>query len=120
MNNAYSSATGVDGLHLLPTQRLQLEPSQRQAVQTILAQLVPHAQVFAFGSRVSGSPRKYSDLNLAIVMPQPLSLRNLSQLKASFEDSDIPICIDLVDWQQADPSFKSAVTAQGMVVLQTS
>jgi hypothetical protein len=70
MNNAYSSATGLDGLHLLP--------------------------------------------------PQPLSLRNLSQLKASFEDSDIPICIDLVDWQQADPSFKSAVTAQGMVVLQTS
>jgi uncharacterized protein len=65
----------------------------------------------------SAAARKYSDLDLAIVMPRPISLGNLSQLKASFEDSDIPICIDLVDWQQADSSFKSAVTARGMVTL---
>ena len=105
------------GLHFLSPQCLQLDIGHRQAVQAILAQQLPHAQVFAFGSRVSGTPRKYSDLDLAIVMPQPLSLRTLSQLKTSFEDSDIPICIDLVDWQQADPDFKTAVAAQGVVAL---
>lgn len=117
MNKAAPGPLGLDALHPLPPQRLQLEPRQRQAVRAILAQLLPQAQVFAFGSRVSGTPRKYSDLDLAIVMPQPLSLRTLSQLKTSFEDSDIPICVDLIDWQQADPDFKTAVVAQGMVAL---
>lgn len=79
---------------------------------------MPQAQVFAFGSRVNGAPRKYSDIDLAIVLPQPLGLRKLRQLKDAFEDSDLEICVDIVDWSVADPDFKAAVEAQGMAALQ--
>ena len=98
--------------------RVLLPLLQLQAIQSILAQQEPQAQVFAFGSRVSGNPRKYSDIDLAIALPQPLGLRKLRQLKDAFEDSDLPICVDIVDWSMADEDFKAAVEAQGMATLQ--
>lgn len=97
--------------------KVLLDPLQLQAIQNILARQVPQAQVFAFGSRVNGTPRKYSDIDLAIALPQPLGLRKLRQLKDAFEDSDLPICVDIVDWSLADPDFKAAVELQGMAAL---
>ena len=97
---------------------IQLPESHLQIIQSILAQQVPQAQIFAFGSRVNGTPRKYSDIDLAIASSQPLGLRKLRQLKDAFEDSNLPICVDIVDWTLADADFKAAVEAQGMAALQ--
>ena len=96
---------------------LHLAPAHLALVQTILADHLPQARVLAFGSRAAGIPRKYSDLDLAIIQPEPLSLRTISRLKNAFEDSDLPICVDVVDWNQSDNEFKAMVTAQGMVEL---
>ena len=97
---------------------IQLPEPHVQIIQRILRRQVPQAQVFAFGSRVNRTPRKYSDIDLAIALPQPLGLRRLRQLKDAFEDSDLPICVDIVDWSLADPDFKATVKAQGLAALQ--
>ena len=97
---------------------LQLAPAHLMMVQAILADHLPQARVLAFGSRAAGTPRKYSDLDLAIIQPEPLSLHTISRLKIAFEDSDLPICVDVVDWNQADTEFKAMVSKQGMVELQ--
>ena len=39
-------------------------------------------------------------------------------MKDAFEDSELPICVDIVDWSLADADFKAAVEAQGMAALQ--
>lgn len=97
---------------------LQLTPAHFSLVQAILAEHVPRARVLAFGSRAAGTPRKYSDLDLAVIQQEPLTLRVISRLKTAFEDSDLPICVDVVDWNQADSEFKAMVARQGMVELQ--
>ena len=97
---------------------LHLAPAHMALVQSILADHVPKARVLAFGSRAAGTPRKYSDLDLAVIQPEPLTLRVISRLKTAFENSDLPICVDVVDWNQADNEFKAMVTKQGMVELQ--
>ncbi len=97
---------------------LHLAPAQLSMVQAILAEHLPQARALAFGSRAAGTPRKYSDLDLAIIQPEPLTLRVISRLKNAFEDSDLPICVDVVDWNQADSEFKAIVVKQGMVELQ--
>lgn len=97
---------------------LQLAPAHLRLVQAILGDHVPQARVLAFGSRAAGTPRKYSDLDLAIIQPEPLSLHTISRLRIAFEDSDLPICVDVVDWNQADSEFKAMVARQGMVELQ--
>ena len=97
---------------------IQLPPEHLSLVQAILADHLPLARVLAFGSRAAGKPRKYSDLDLAIIQPEPLTLRTISRPKITFEDSDLSICVDVVDWNQADSAFKATVTKQGMVELQ--
>ena len=97
---------------------ITLDDKHLRTIKKILAQHLPQARVFAFGSRVSGKPRKYSDLDLAIEMPQPLDLRSLRKLKDALEDSDLPICVDIVDWNQASDDFRTAVAAQGISIVQ--
>lgn len=92
-------------------------------VTTILADHLPQARVPALASRAAGTPRTYSDLDLAVldlavIQPEPISLTTISRLKNAFEESDLPICVDVVDWSQADSEFKAMVAAQGMVELQ--
>ena len=57
-------------------------------------------------------------LDLAIIQTEPLTLRIISRLKSAFEDSNLPICVDVVDWNQADSAFKAMVTKQVMAELQ--
>ena len=97
---------------------LHLAPAHLSLVKAILSDHVPHARVLAFGSRAAGTPRKYSDLDLAIIQPEPLTLRTISRLKIALEDSDLPICVDVVDWNRADSEFKAMVAKRGMVELQ--
>ena len=96
---------------------LQLSPEHLRMVREVLAHWLPDAQVLAFGSRVTGAARKFSDLDPAIVSSTPLDWRLLGKVRDAFEDSDLPICVDVVDWSQADAGFKAMVERQGMVVL---
>ena len=57
-------------------------------------------------------------LDLAIIQPEPFTLHTISRLKSAFEDSALPISVDVVDWNQADSAFNAVVTKQGMVELQ--
>ena len=96
---------------------LQLSPEHLRMVREVLAHWLPDAQVLALGSRFSGTARKFSDLDLAIASSTPLDWRLLGKVRDAFEDSDLPICVDVVDWSQADAGFKVMVERQGMVVL---
>ena len=97
---------------------LALSPAHRELVVRVLREQLTGVPVFAFGSRANGMARKYSDLDLAILSPQPLQLSALRKVREAFEDSDLPICVDLIDWNQADPDFKATVLPSGTVVLQ--
>lgn len=51
---------------------VDLQPEQWQIVQHILQKHVPGHAVWAFGSRVKGTAKPYSDLDLAIITDTPL------------------------------------------------
>lgn len=97
---------------------LGLGPQHLRIVTEVLREHLADAQVFAYGSRACGTARKYSDLDLAILAPQPLSLRQLRRLREAFEDSELPICVDLTDWSQADADFREAVLQGSWTPLQ--
>lgn len=53
-------------------------------------------QVFIFGSRATGKDRKYSDLDLWIEAKPTLTENEKSHLLLAFEESDLPIKIDII------------------------
>ena len=88
-------------------------------VQQILRTHVPQHEVWAFGSRVSGVAKPYSDLDLAIITQQPLPLGVLGALQDAFAESDLPWRVDVVDWACTSPPFRDIIQ-QNKVVLKTA
>jgi predicted nucleotidyltransferase len=85
-------------------------------LQRILQQHLPGYTVWAFGSRVTGRHKPYSDLDLVIVADQPLSLEQMATLREVFDESDLTIRVDLVDWAIASESFRRIILQQYLVV----
>jgi predicted nucleotidyltransferase len=100
------------------TPTLDLAPRQLEIVRGILSRVVPEREVWAFGSRVQGRAKPYSDLDLAIMGEQPLPLSVTAELAEAFDASDLTIKVDVVDWVSASAAFKQII-AQHKVVLQS-
>ena len=73
----------------------------------------------AFGSRVIGTARAQSDLDLALVGPARLDRRTLGNLREAFQESDLPMQVDLVDWHAISKEFQ-AIIQQRFEVVQTA
>jgi predicted nucleotidyltransferase len=68
------------------------------------------AAVYAFGSRVRRSARRYSDLDLAVdYHHEPLPFKTGVKLAVAFEESLLPFKVDVVDLATMSPAFKSLI-----------
>lgn len=86
----------------LPALQLQ---TVRQLVRLHLAGL----PVYAFGSRTTGRARKFSDLDLMVKADTPVDWLQLESLREALEDSELPICVDVVDWNRCNQGFQTLV-----------
>ena len=78
-------------------------------VRAILAEHAPTATVWAFGSRVQGRAWKFSDLDLAIDAGTPLTFRSLGLLKEAFQESRLPIKVDVLDLLSVSQDFRKLI-----------
>lgn len=85
-------------------------------VQDILASTVPHRGVWAFGSRAQFTEKPYSDLDLAVMGQQPLTLADMANLSEAFSNSDLPYKVDIVDWATTSEPFKKIIAEHHVVV----
>lgn len=95
---------------------LNISSDELQIVQTILQQHIPQRTVWAFGSRVNGKAKPYSDLDLAVLGDTSLSLAEHADLVDAFSESDLPWKVDLVDWCLIGDGFRAIVAARYFVV----
>ena len=95
---------------------MKLQDKELALVQKILSEIVPHCEVWAFGSRVKGNPKPFSDLDLALVDNKPIPLDTRASLAEAFSESDLPWKVDLVDWHSISPEFQKIIRASYEVV----
>jgi type I restriction enzyme S subunit len=95
---------------------IELDASHLDEVRQILKRHVPIAEVRAFGSRVQGNARKFSDLDLALVGVDDLDWRAVEALKDAFAGSDLPFRVDVVLWRQLPDSLRANVESHHVVV----
>ncbi len=69
-----------------------------------------------FGSRIKGAAKDWSDLDLAIVGSAKLEQHALYDLKEAFEESDLPIRVDVLDWHGISPEFQAVINADYEVI----
>ena len=91
---------------------LDLTPDQLAEVRQILQLQIPECTVRVFGSRVNGTAKPFSDLDLVVMGDAPLEFRQLAALKDAFAESNLPFRVDIVDWATTSAEFR-AIVGQG-------
>jgi predicted nucleotidyltransferase len=95
---------------------IQISARHWEIVADVLGRHVPGCMVWAFGSRAAGRAAAYSDLDLAVLGPGPLSLSTIAALAADFEESALPFKVDTLDWATTAPSFRKMIEAHRVLV----
>jgi len=95
---------------------INVEAAHRQIIKGILDHRIPAFEVRAFGSRVSGTAKPYSDLDLVVMSQTKLPREVLYGLRDDFEESELPYRIDLLDWNRLSPEFKQAILSDSEVL----
>lgn len=90
------------------SETVALRPEELRIVLAILQQFVPGKPVWAFGSRATGRCLKpFSDLDLAFEGTLDGPVR--SSLADAFDDSDLPMKVDLVELGLIEPEFRTRI-----------
>ncbi len=88
------------------TSNIAVTPQHLAMVVEILhTYLPPEAKIAAFGSRVTGRNRQYSDLDLLIDAGRPLTLSESGDLRDAFSESDLPWKVDFIDRHSSQDYF---------------
>ena len=91
--------------------RLHLPSRYREQAEEILRRNMPNVEVWAYGSRVSGTSHEASDLDLVLRGPglQPIPGVDIEALREAFRESNIPIIIDAHDWSKLPEAFHQEI-----------
>jgi uncharacterized protein len=87
-------------------------PEHLNLVRAILKKNLPNVQAFVFGSRVSSFHKKHSDLDLALMPASPLDWRTMANIREAFEESLLPLRIDVIDWSVCTEDFKRQISSK--------
>lgn len=88
---------------------IYLDSDQLLLVKAILQKHAPNARFFIFGSRATGRHKPFSDLDLAIDNCTPLESSLLFKIKDEFEESNLPIRVDVLDIHAISDDFKDLI-----------
>lgn len=91
------------------SEMIKVTAEQLRLISGILAAQAPGIEARAFGSRVGGKPKDYSDLDLALVGAAKLDASIMESLREAFEDSDIPFRVDILDWHSISKEFQKVI-----------
>lgn len=97
---------------------INLDEPQLTMVRAILRAYVPDRRVAAFGSRVQGTAKEFSDLDLVLLGDEPVAADVLSELRYALEESDLSISVDVVEWATLSPSFRRAIERAPLEIVQ--
>lgn len=83
-------------------------------VRSALRSALPNATFLVFGSRITGTHHPYSDLDIAVLQQEPVSLQVFSSLEESLANSDLPFRVDVIDLQRVTEEFRHRILENGI------
>ena len=95
---------------------MEIGARDREILLALLARHLPRVEVWAYGSRISGSARPDSDLDLAIFVRADQRLQ-VSILREALEESGLSFRVDLLAWDSLPESFKANIKASPVEIV---
>ena len=95
---------------------IDITPDQRETVISLLSEHLPNTVAWVYGSRIRKISRPASDLDM-VVFASPQQARAVSELRESFEESNLPFRVDLFIWDKVPESFRKQIEGEHVVLL---
>ena len=95
---------------------IDIRPGDLEKVLTILDRHLPGREVRAFGSRIGGKAKAFSDLDLVVMGAESLPDSVMADVREAFRESDLPFKVDVVDWATTRDSFRRIIEQEFVVV----
>jgi uncharacterized protein len=95
---------------------LEISEAQLGSLKAVIANRLPGLEVRAFGSRVTGRAKPYSDLDLVVMTDTPLPAVTLAELRADLEKSDLPFRVDVVEWCELPDTLRAEIRRHSFTV----
>ncbi len=73
-------------------------------------------EIWAFGSRLTGEAHEGSDLDLVIKSDDEISWHEFARYKEALKHSNIPILVQVMDWNTIPKSFQENILANYVVL----
>ena len=99
--------------------QLDLPNKYLTMLRVLIAQYLKNGEVWAYGSRVNRQSHDASDLDL-VVLHDSSDLFDLFDFRDALRESDIPILIDVMDWNYIPDSFKQEINRSHVVIFPES
>ena len=87
-----------------------------KAVLDEIKRYIPKATVWAFGSRVDGTCRQSSDLDLAVHCDKETALKELPKLNERLIESDLPFKVQLLDYDRLPENMQGNIKEKYVVL----
>ena len=96
-------------------ENIDITAAQKKIVLDLLKKHIPNIEVWAYGSRVTGTTKPCSDLDI-VALTADGHRENISNLKEAFEESDLPFRVDLFVWDQVPENFHKIIKKKYVVL----
>ena len=96
---------------------IDISPSQRKELLTLIQRHLPTIEVWAFGSRVKWMARSNSDLDL-VAFAKPEDEGRVSRLKEALEESSLPFRVDVLVWDNIPENFQKNISERYVVLVE--
>ncbi len=93
---------------------VELADDDREELLALLKRFLPGAEVWIFGSRVKGTCRAVSDLDL-VVFAEEDSIVAVEELREALQNSNLPFRVDLHVWNELPEEYQENIREQETV-----
>ena len=88
----------------------------KKKIITAISQLLPECKIYLFGSRAGVYKISFdSDIDVGIDLGNPIPKKSLMKIEDVIYDLDIPLDIDIVDYQKASAELKKEIKEKGIL-----
>jgi len=77
----------------------------------LITEHLSECEIRVFGSRIHGTAKPYSDIDIALKCAEPIDRRTMSRLKEALQESTLPIRVDVLDWESISEEFRGVIEA---------
>lgn len=87
---------------------IDLENKYLEFIKNTVNANLSNCKIYIFGSRVKGSAKKYSDIDIALES-EDINEKTLQRIKNEFENSSLPYEVDVIDINNISETFKNHI-----------